>query len=436
MGLLETIGFLLGLAMLAGLNVYLTIFLVGLAVRMEWFHWAAQADALQAFGHPLLIAVALGLFLVEFGIDKIPWADSLWDSIHTFLRPAGGILLAVAALGPDAGTFWEVLVAILAGAAALVTHITKAGLRLNINTSPEPFSNIGASVVKDLAVFGGFFLLLRYPLTALFVFGTAFGVVVVLTPATVRSARAILWLIWKKLRVPAQKKDGEEEELPKKLHADELLLIGEELDIDAAEAVWAVPCVTGKTKGLKGFPKNTFGHLVNLKGEGRPICFVGRRRFRKFVHAIELADCHATHDSRFLSECLDIFSKAKKLHVVFRFHRGQDDLAERLAEALNHRIAAEAGSEADAPPADTATEPEEPEESDLAFPDEAVARSDDEKDDEKDDESGEDSEQLDTEAPDEEGEKSEADDGDDDAGEHGGPESDPGEQGGEDKEHR
>jgi hypothetical protein len=373
MGLLETTGFLLALAMLAGLNVYLTIFLTGLAVRLEWFHWASQIEALHAFGHPVVLGVALVLFLVEFGIDKVPWADSLWDSIHSFLRPAGGVLLAVAALGVEAGTFVQVLVALGAGAAALLTHLARAGLRLGINTSPEPFSNIGASVVEDLAVIGGYILAVNNPLAALVVFGLVLAVIIYLTPGTLRRIRAMLWLIWKKLRVPANRPHELEPPLPNKLPAEEQILVGQALTGVDSPIAWAVHCVTGKTRGQAGLARNQIGYLVAHDKPGTPLCFAGRKNFTRGVDLIDLTDCEATFESHFLFESLVVFSKTRKLHVVFRFHRGQDGLAERLAAYLRARLGlpdpvGEGENEATSGPSASPAESKPGPASDLVFP--------------------------------------------------------------------
>jgi len=341
MGILESTGFILTLAVLAGFNLYLTVFLTGMAVRLDWFHWASQTEMLQPFAHPLVIVVALALFLVEFGIDKIPWADSLWDSIHTFLRPAGAILLAVTALGPEAATFKQVLVGIGAGAAALLAHIAKAGIRLTINTSPEPFSNIIASLVKDAAVFGGFLLAINNPLAALFTSAAVLAVIAWFSPLIIRSGRAILWLIWKKLRVPAGSRSKKSPSLPDKLGAEEQVLVNTTLIGDFGPVVWAVPCVTGKIKATKGLPRHAFGSLVALDEKTAPLVFTGKRRFSRFAHAIDLKDCKVTHEEHFLSECLVIYSKETKAHMVFRFHRGQGEVAERIVADVEKRIKAQ-----------------------------------------------------------------------------------------------
>ncbi len=322
----------LGLAMLAGINLYLTIFLTGLAVKLGWFQDAGLAGALDGFGHPAVIAVALGLFVVQFIIDKIPWLDSLWDSIHTFLKPAGGVLLALTSLGPDAGAVSQVFVAMLALAGSLLTHGVKASTRLAINTSPEPFSNIGASVAEDLLVIGGFMLLIHYPAVAFLVFAAALALFVYLTPRVTRSIRAILWLIWKKLRVPADDRDGKPKSLPAKPSPDAEALLQTEFGGEKYHVDWCIHCVTGKTRNSGQICRNLFGELIAIRGQDDRLFFAGSRKFRRFIEAIDLGGALATHESRFISEGIVIHNRHSKLHTVLRFHRGQGEIAERVAD--------------------------------------------------------------------------------------------------------
>ena len=105
------------------------------------------------------------LYVVEFVADKIPWVDSIWDAVHTVIRPVGGALIAVATLG-DASPAVEGLVALLGGTLAAGTHFTKAGTRAVANTSPEPFSNWILSIAEDVFVVGLGLLALKYPVAA------------------------------------------------------------------------------------------------------------------------------------------------------------------------------------------------------------------------------------------------------------------------------
>lgn len=169
MDILEALGIALGLASLAGVNLYLTVLVTGLAVRFDWVSLAARYSELEILGSWWIIGIAGVLFVVEFFADKIPWLDSAWDSIHTVIRPVGGILLALAALG-QLDPVASVVAALLSGGVSLATHSAKAGTRLLINTSPEPVTNTAASVMEDGLVLGGLALLGISPVVAFFVF--------------------------------------------------------------------------------------------------------------------------------------------------------------------------------------------------------------------------------------------------------------------------
>src|SRR5688572_14146483 len=134
---LITLGRTLGFSLAAGVNLYATVAILGLAARYGWVELPPQFDT---FDHDIVIGVALAMYLIEFFADKIPYFDSLWDLVHTAIRPLGGALIAVAALG-DAPPAVEGLVALLGGTVAASSHLTKTSTRAVVNTSPEPLSN-------------------------------------------------------------------------------------------------------------------------------------------------------------------------------------------------------------------------------------------------------------------------------------------------------
>lgn len=166
---LSILGIALGFATLSGINLYLTTFLAGLAVRFNWVNLADKYESLGVLANPWIIGVAGVLFLVEFFADKIPWLDSSWDAVHTFIRPIGGTLLALTALG-EMDPMVSVIAALLSGGTTLITHATKAGGRLLINMSPEPVSNTVASLGEDGLVLGGLGLMAAAPVLAFFLF--------------------------------------------------------------------------------------------------------------------------------------------------------------------------------------------------------------------------------------------------------------------------
>ena len=169
MDTLSLLGVALGFATLSGINLYLTTFMAGLAVRFNWVDLADKYESLAILANPWIIGIAGALFLVEFFADKIPWLDSSWDAIHTFIRPIGGTLLALAALG-EMDPAVSVVAALLSGSTTLLTHATKAGSRLLINMSPEPVSNTVASLGEDGLVLGGLGLMAFAPVVSFFVF--------------------------------------------------------------------------------------------------------------------------------------------------------------------------------------------------------------------------------------------------------------------------
>ena len=167
--MIDQLGVALGLATLAGVNLYLTVLVAGLAIRFNWIDLSGDYEQLAVLGHPWVLGVAGVMFVIEFFADKVPWFDSAWDAVHTLIRPAGAVLIALAALGnmePAALTIG----ALLAGGASLATHGTKAGIRALLNLSLEPVSNSVASVTEDGLVLGGLGLIGLFPTVAFVVF--------------------------------------------------------------------------------------------------------------------------------------------------------------------------------------------------------------------------------------------------------------------------
>ena len=159
---LAGLGRTLGFSFAAGINLYATVALLGLASR---YGWVTLPDQYRVFDNDLVIGAAIVLYVIEFFADKIPWVDSMWDAVHTIIRPVGGALIAVATLGDTSPTV-EGLVALLGGTLAAGTHFTKAGTRAMANTSPEPFSNWILSISEDIFVVSLGFIALKYPLVA------------------------------------------------------------------------------------------------------------------------------------------------------------------------------------------------------------------------------------------------------------------------------
>lgn len=160
---LVTLGRTLGFSFAAGVNLYATVAILGLASR---YGWVSLPPQFQVFNNDLVIGAAIVLYVIEFFADKIPYVDTLWDMLHTLIRPVGGALIAVTTLGEASPTV-QGLVALLGGTIATGSHLTKTSTRAVANTSPEPFSNWILSVGEDLFVVGLGFLALQYPVAAL-----------------------------------------------------------------------------------------------------------------------------------------------------------------------------------------------------------------------------------------------------------------------------
>lgn len=200
MTLIATLGHALGFSLAAGVNLYATVAILGLAAR---FGWVDLPERFAVFDSNVVIAVAAVFYIVEFFADKIPWVDSAWDAIHTAIRPVGGALIAVASLG-DMGAgvpMSEVLMAVLGGSVAAGAHLTKASTRAAVNTSPEPVSNWVLSVSEDLFVVGLGTLAIGYPVAAFVVASVLILLIVCFLGVISRTAWR--WFSRRRSRAPA-----------------------------------------------------------------------------------------------------------------------------------------------------------------------------------------------------------------------------------------
>jgi Domain of unknown function (DUF4126) len=184
--LLSGLGRTLAFSFTAGINLYATVAVLGLASRYGWVDLPPQY---RVFDNSWIIGIALALYVVEFFADKIPWVDSLWDALHTLIRPVGGALIAVASMEHPATATTETLAALLGATLAGGAHFTKAGTRAAVNTSPEPFSNWILSFLEDGFVIGLGLLALKYPLAAAIVVLVSVAVIVVFVRWLIRGVR-------------------------------------------------------------------------------------------------------------------------------------------------------------------------------------------------------------------------------------------------------
>jgi len=331
---LNLLGVALGLACLAGINLYLTVFVTGLAINQHWIVLSPPYQSLQVLGNPVIITIAGILYFLEFFADKIPWLDSAWDTVHTVIRPIGGALLAIQVLGHTTPTF-EVITALLAGTTSLLTHTAKATSRLVANASPEPFSNIALSLIEDAGVVAGLALIHYNPALAFGIFALLLAAIVYFVPKILRVLKAKGWLVLKKLNGPAASDVAVT--LPTALPA-RLAPVFSRQNLLSETIAWAVPCISGRGRRI---PPNLFGALIATNEERRKIVFVARKGGRAFCRAIDLEGSLVAREPKFLSENLIIFPAAGKgPKYMFVFPRSSAAIVERIAEYLKYHLSA------------------------------------------------------------------------------------------------
>ena len=324
---LDLLGVALGLAALAGVNLYLTVFATGLAIHFHWITLAPQYQSLEVLGNPWIISIAGVLYLLEFFADKIPWVDSIWDAVHTVIRPIGGALLAIQVLGHPSPTL-TVVVALLAGGTSLIAHTAKAATRLASNTSPEPFSNIGLSLGEDAAVLGGLALIHFNPLLALIIFLVGIGAFFYFAPKILRAIKVKIWLAWKKLNGPADRYVPVQ--LPTTLPVRLESVFNRE-NVLGETIAWTARCISGRGRRI---PANLFGALVTTKEEARKVVFVTR----KFARRIDLEDSNVRREPGFLSENLIFSASGKGPSYLFVFPRSDAAVVEQIVHDLQERL--------------------------------------------------------------------------------------------------
>lgn len=187
MGIMEIIGIAGSVSLLSGWRLYLCIFATGLAMRLDALPVPEHLASLGVLENPWVMGIALLGAVAEFFADKVMWLDSLWDTLHTLIRPVGGALLALAIVDPSDPAM-QVIAFLLGGGASLLAHGGKASARAVVNTSPEPVSNAVTSSVEDVATVGLLWVAYEYP-------AVAAGVAAVLLVIAV----LLIWIAWRVL---------------------------------------------------------------------------------------------------------------------------------------------------------------------------------------------------------------------------------------------
>lgn len=185
--ILHTLTLALGASWASGINLYATLFILGFASLNGAI---VLPESLEVLSNPLVIGASGLMYCVEFFADKMPGVDTAWDTLHTFVRIPAGALLAAGVFG-DMGMGAQIAAAIVGGGIATATHATKAGGRVLINTSPEPFTNWGASISEDLMVFGGLWAALNHPVLFLIIFVLFIFVIIWLLPKLWRGIKKV-----------------------------------------------------------------------------------------------------------------------------------------------------------------------------------------------------------------------------------------------------
>jgi hypothetical protein len=262
------LGSITGLGLMAGVRLYATVLIVGLGVRFHLIHLDPSLSHLQILANPIILIAAGIAYFLEFFADKIPWVDSLWDAFHTFIRPLGAALLGFAAVG-SVDPVTKMMALVLCGGAAVASHSTKAGTRLFVNHSPEPFSNIVLSLGEDVLAFVGTWFSLKHPrimLVAVVIFMALF---LWLAPRLFRQMRvelnALRGLIgkWTSGTAVAPLKESMPEKYENYLWKR----------CDPARLDFVIRCVA--SKGVNGL-RNSIGFLCS---DGERLLFLTRRWF-------------------------------------------------------------------------------------------------------------------------------------------------------------
>lgn len=330
---IQTLALALGLSTLAGLRLYLTVFLTSLSLNQGWLKLHSSYSSLEILGSDAILIASAILLVLEFLADKVQGFDSVWDSIHTLVRPIGATVLALQVLGDWPGEA-KVIAALCAGTVALTVHSAKAGARLLVNSSPEPISNVAVSSAEDLAVAGMFALLVANP-----ILGGVIALATVVfcawaTPKAFRMAKASAWLLWQRLTrfagapVPVQ--------LPRQLSSDHDQLVSDSLGHDTT-VDWAVSTLSSRPRRISGLAGNRFGLLVATQEQPDTLVFLMKKFFGRRPVRIPLEGAHVVRESCFLSENLVIYHRQSKRRAVFRFAKAEISIVERLVDDLKAR---------------------------------------------------------------------------------------------------
>jgi len=323
MDTISLLGSITGLGVMAGLRLYATVLIVGLGVRFNLIHLDPSLSHLSVLSNPIILITAAIAYLMEFFADKVPWVDSLWDSIHTFIRPLGAALLGFAAVG-SVDPVMKMSAFILCGGAAIASHSTKAGTRLLVNHSPEPFTNIGLSLAEDVLTVVGTWLSLKHP-------QIMFALVVIFVVL-------FLWLaprLFRQLRVELNALRGV---MANFMSESPAVSLQQAMPDSYKDCIWkrcdpalldfAVKCVA--SKGVNGL-RNSIGYLCS---DSEKLFFLTRRwfRFRTYEAKKQAVSNPEFRKGLFLGSLTFRDEKARR---SFYFFKDGFDSAEKIISKLS-----------------------------------------------------------------------------------------------------
>jgi hypothetical protein len=277
MATIQLLGPLMGIASACGINLYATILTIGLGTRFGFLQLPPDLVGLSILASPYVLLAAGIAYAIEFFVDKIPWVDSIWDAIHTVIRPIGAVILGMTALS-NMDPAMEVAILILCGGLALTTHSTKAGTRIIANHSPEPFTNIGLSLIEDVLAVVISWLSIKHPLfifsavlVFLFIFIFIFPKIFRLIRLELTALRALFRSLF----------------ISKKEMTDDIILFDQVPDrysdhIVTADIPFCIRCGAGKGVNVG---RNCLGFLYLFKNH---LSFTTRKNFRYRTFDIDL----------------------------------------------------------------------------------------------------------------------------------------------------
>jgi hypothetical protein len=348
----------MGLGLVSGMNLYATVLTVGLGIRLGLIHLRPELHQLDILANPYILVVAALIFLVEFLADKVKWIDSIWDAVHTLIRPVGAALIGASAVGEVSPK--SVIIALMCCGVALSGHSTKAGIRLLANHSPEPFSNVALSLIEDGLVIWGSWFSLQYPNFMLAVVIVFMGIFLWFGPKALRLVRvettAIL-AVFKKLFITVKNYvffrrrrvatadsrltfdvapgliDGMNPTELGRIFDDEmpvtyLYYLKDKLGVDGRQP--RIKCVAGK--GVRGL-RHSIGYLTFTADQ---VIFVSRRLFRFRNHKIRTSSViHVHFKKHLLLDQLNL--RIEKKSHTFYFFKDVRNRAEMISKTLHDR---------------------------------------------------------------------------------------------------